>query len=47
MTAVDAITQNNAAASQELASTAERMATEADALQGLVGFFRIPSRRAQ
>ncbi|MDB4947794.1 MAG: methyl-accepting chemotaxis sensory transducer [Gemmatimonadetes bacterium] len=45
MADVDQITQNNAAASQELASTAERMASEADALQAMVGFFRIPAGR--
>ena len=44
---VDQITQSNAAAAQELASTAERMAAEADALQGLVGFFRIPAGRVR
>jgi methyl-accepting chemotaxis protein len=46
MSEVDQITQNNAAASQELASTAERMAAEADALQDLVSYFRIPAGRA-
>jgi methyl-accepting chemotaxis protein len=45
MNEVDQITQNNAAAAQELASTAERMASEADALQGLVEFFRVPTGR--
>jgi methyl-accepting chemotaxis protein len=45
MSDVDQITQNNAAASQELASTAERMAAEADALQELVSYFRIPAGR--
>jgi methyl-accepting chemotaxis protein len=43
MNEVDQITQNNAAASQELASTAERMAAEADALQERVAYFRIPA----
>jgi methyl-accepting chemotaxis protein len=42
---VDQITQNNAAASEELASTAEKMASEADALQDLVSYFRIPQGR--
>jgi methyl-accepting chemotaxis protein len=42
---VDQITQNNAAASEELASTAEKMASEADALQDLVSYFRIPAGR--
>ena len=47
MSEVDQITQNNAAASEELASTAERMAAEADALQDLVSYFRIPAGRVQ
>jgi methyl-accepting chemotaxis protein len=38
---VDQITQTNVAASQELASTAEKMAAEADQLQSLVSYFRI------
>jgi methyl-accepting chemotaxis protein len=38
---VDDITQNNVAAAQELASTAEKMAAEADQLQSLVSWFRI------
>lgn len=42
---VSQITQNNAAASQELTATAERMATEADALQDLVSYFRIGNGR--
>ncbi|HET6764233.1 MAG TPA: methyl-accepting chemotaxis protein [Longimicrobiaceae bacterium] len=46
MSDVDQITQNNAAASEELASTAERMASEADALQAMVAYFRIPAGRA-
>jgi methyl-accepting chemotaxis protein len=45
MSDVDQITQNNAAASQELAATAERMAAEADALQAMVSYFRIPPGR--
>jgi methyl-accepting chemotaxis protein len=47
MNEVDQITQNNAAASQELAATAERMAAEADGLQARVAYFRIPSARAR
>jgi methyl-accepting chemotaxis protein len=47
MSDVDQITQNNAAASQELASTAERMASEADVLQDLVAYFRIPAGGAR
>jgi methyl-accepting chemotaxis protein len=38
---MDQITQNNVAASQELSSTAEKLAAEADQLQALVSFFRI------
>jgi len=47
MNEVDQITQNNAAASQELAATAERMAAEADMLQGRVAYFRIPTARSR
>ncbi|HVH13472.1 MAG TPA: methyl-accepting chemotaxis protein, partial [Longimicrobium sp.] len=44
---VDQITQTNVAASQELASTAEKMAAEADHLQSLVSYFRIEEARAR
>jgi methyl-accepting chemotaxis protein len=41
MTKVDQVTQRNASASEELASTAEEMAAQAGALQDLVAFFRV------
>jgi methyl-accepting chemotaxis protein len=44
---VDQITQTNVAASQELASTAEKMAAEADQLQSLVSYFRIGGAHAR
>ncbi|HEX6910585.1 MAG TPA: methyl-accepting chemotaxis protein [Longimicrobium sp.] len=44
---VDQITQTNVAASQELASTAEKMAAEADQLQSLVSYFRIGGGHAR
>ncbi len=40
MGTVDTVTQTNAAASEELSSTAEEMAAQAEALQQLVGFFK-------
>jgi methyl-accepting chemotaxis protein len=40
MGTVDSVTQTNAAASEELSSTAEEMAAQAEALQQLVGFFK-------
>ncbi len=39
---VDQVTQRNASAAEELSSTAEEMATQAEALQRLVGFFAVP-----
>jgi methyl-accepting chemotaxis protein len=44
---VDQITQTNVAASQELSSTAEKMAAEADQLQSLVSYFRIGGAHAR
>ncbi|MGC4116188.1 MAG: methyl-accepting chemotaxis protein [Myxococcales bacterium] len=38
---VDQVTQRNASAAEELSSTAEEMATQAEALQQLMGSFRI------
>ncbi|MGC4116186.1 MAG: methyl-accepting chemotaxis protein [Myxococcales bacterium] len=38
---VDQVTQRNASAAEELSSTAEEMATQAEALQQLVGTFKI------
>jgi methyl-accepting chemotaxis protein len=41
MGSVGEITQRNATAAEELASTAEEMSAQAEALQQLVGFFRV------
>ena len=41
MNQVDQVTQRNAAAAEELSSTAEEMARQAESLQQLMGFFRI------
>jgi methyl-accepting chemotaxis protein len=41
MTEVDQVTQNNAAAAEELSSTAQEMASEALALEHLMSFFRV------
>jgi methyl-accepting chemotaxis protein len=38
---VDQVTQRNASAAEELSSTAEQMAAQAEALQQAVGFFRV------
>jgi methyl-accepting chemotaxis protein len=43
MSQVDQVTQRNAAAAEELSSTAEQMATHASSLQNLVAFFRLHS----
>jgi methyl-accepting chemotaxis protein len=40
MTQVDQVTQTNAAAAEELSSTAEQMAAQAESLQKLMGLFR-------
>ena len=40
--AVDDVTQRNAAAAQQLAAMAEEMSAQADSLERLVGFFRLP-----
>jgi methyl-accepting chemotaxis protein len=41
MSQMDQVTQRNASASEELSSTAEEMASQAEALQQLVAFFRV------
>ncbi|OAI21651.1 hypothetical protein A1355_23130 [Methylomonas koyamae] len=41
MNQMNQITQQNAAASEELASTAEEMTGQAEQLQGLMSFFKI------
>jgi methyl-accepting chemotaxis protein len=43
---VDQVTQQNAAAAEELSSTAEEMAAQAEALQRLVGWFRLAAGRS-
>jgi methyl-accepting chemotaxis protein len=45
MSTVDQVTQRNAAAAEELASTAEEMNAQAESLQQLVGFFRLAGVR--
>jgi methyl-accepting chemotaxis protein len=42
---VDQVTQRNASAAEELSSTAEEMAAQAEGLQQLVGFFRVDAGR--
>lgn len=44
MAQVDQITQRNASAAEELSATAEEMASQAQSLQQLVAFFRVPER---
>ncbi len=41
MSQLNQVTQQNASASEELAATAEEMGTQAEALQGLMQFFRL------
>src|SRR6185369_10668039 len=41
MSRVDQVTQRNASAAEELSATAQQLSTEADALQKMMGFFRI------
>lgn len=45
MGTVDAVTQRNASAAEELSSTSEEMASQAEALQGLMAFFRLADDR--
>ena len=42
---VDQVTQRNASASEELSSTSEEMATQAESLQQLMGFFQVNDGR--
>jgi methyl-accepting chemotaxis protein len=44
---VDQVTQRNASAAEELSSTAEEMATQAEALQQLIAFFQVKSQGAR
>ena len=45
MTAVDTVTQRNAASAEELSSTAEELAAQSEALQQLMAFFRVGAGR--
>jgi len=45
MTAVDTVTQRNAASAEELSSTAEELAAQSEALQQLMAFFRVGGGR--
>jgi len=38
---VDAVTQRNAASAEELASTAVSLASQAESLRQMIGFFRV------
>ena len=45
MSAVDTVTQRNASSAEELSSTAEELAAQSEALQQLMGFFRVAGER--
>jgi len=45
MSSVDAVTQRNAASAEQLSSTAEELAAQSEALQQLMGFFRVAGER--
>ncbi len=45
MTSVDTVTQRNASSAEELSSTAEELAAQSEALQQLMGFFRVAGER--
>jgi len=44
MTSVDKVTQRNASSAEELSSTAEELAAQSEALQQLMGFFRVSGK---
>ena len=46
MTSVDTVTQRNASSAEELSSTAEELAAQSEALQQLMGFFRLAAERS-
>jgi methyl-accepting chemotaxis protein len=46
MTSVDTVTQRNASSAEELSSTAEELAAQSEALQQLMGFFRVANEMA-
>lgn len=45
MTSVDTVTQRNASSAEELSSTAEELAAQSEALQQLMGFFRVAGEK--
>ena len=45
MMSVDTVTQRNASSAEELSSTAEELAAQSEALQQLMGFFRVAGER--
>jgi len=45
MSAVDTVTQRNASSAEELSSTAEELAAQSEALQQLMGFFRVAGEK--
>ena len=45
MTSVDTVTQRNASSAEELSSTAEELAAQSQALQQIMGFFRVAGDR--
>jgi len=45
MTSVDTVTQRNASSAEQLSSTAEELAAQSEALQQLMGFFRVAGER--
>ena len=45
MTSVDTVTQQNASSAEELSSTAEELAAQSEALQQLMGFFKVASEK--
>lgn len=45
MTSVDTVTQQNASSAEELSSTAEELAAQSEALQQLMGFFKVAGEK--
>ena len=45
MTSVDTVTQQNASSAEQLSSTAEELAAQSEALQQLMGFFKVASEK--
>jgi methyl-accepting chemotaxis protein len=46
MSVVDQVTQQNASAAEELSSTSEEMASQAESLQGIISFFQLAGERS-